>query len=98
MRASYSRYIVVDQLPYFKDCFTTFSSQWERSREGQTLCEIIPDLDGVCMGWILVGIIIMVVKIEILLKMRKENINRKSEDCNMDHKILQILLSPKIHM
>jgi len=34
----------------------------------------------------------MVVKIEILLKIGKENINRKSEDRNTDRKILQILL------
>jgi len=39
----------------------------------------------------------MVVKIEILLKIGKENINRKSEDRNIDRKILQILLSLKIH-
>jgi len=39
----------------------------------------------------------MVVKINILLKIEKENINRKSEDRNTDSKILQILLSLKIH-
>jgi len=32
----------------------------------------------------------MVVKIEILLKIGKENINRNSEDRNMNRKILQI--------
>jgi len=38
-----------------------------------------------------------VVKIEILLKIGKENINRRSEDRNTDCKILQILLSLKTH-
>ena len=39
-----------------KACFTFFGSQWVRRSEGLILGRWIPDLDLVCIGWVLGGL------------------------------------------
>lgn len=55
-KASYSSCIAVDQSEFSRASLTVLGSKWARNSEGCRLGLWIPDLDLVCIGWVLVGI------------------------------------------
>jgi len=54
-RASYSCCIAENQSEFSSACFTVLGSEWTRNNEGWSLELWIPDLDLVCLGWVLTG-------------------------------------------